>query len=108
VVKLGEHFPGQFVQSQNSEAVDNAANDLFQKVFQSEAAQVDARIVELIDTMQRYRTSEVKFEQEVYACMLHSLFDEYRFLHKYPNQYLEKIAKVFGAILKNRIMDTAL
>jgi len=27
VVKLGEHFPGQFVQSQNSEAVDNAAND---------------------------------------------------------------------------------
>lgn len=40
--------------------------------------------------------------------MLHSLFDEYRFLHKYPNQYLEKIAKLFGAIIKNRIMDSAL
>lgn len=40
--------------------------------------------------------------------MLHSLFDEYRFLHKYPNPYLEKIAKLFGAIIKNRIMDGAL
>lgn len=40
--------------------------------------------------------------------MLHSLFDEYRFLHKYPNQYLEKIAKLFGAIIKNRIMDSTL
>lgn len=37
--------------------------------------------------------------------MLHSLFDEYRFLHKYPGQYLEKIAKLFGAIIKHRIMD---
>jgi hypothetical protein len=37
--------------------------------------------------------------------MLHSLFDEYRFLHKYPGQYLEKIAKLFGAIIKYRIMD---
>ena len=40
--------------------------------------------------------------------MLHSLFDEYRFLHKYPNLYLEKIAKLFGAIIKNRIMDGTL
>jgi hypothetical protein len=40
--------------------------------------------------------------------MLHSLFDEYRFLHKYPNQYLDKIAKVYGAIIKNRIIDGTL
>ncbi len=58
--------------------------------------------------MQRFRVSELKKEQEIYACMLHSLFDEYRFLHKYPNLYLEKIAKLFGAIIKNRIMDGTL
>jgi CCR4-NOT transcription complex subunit 1 TTP binding domain len=40
--------------------------------------------------------------------MLHSLFDEYRFLHKYPMQYLEKIAKLYGAIIKNRIIDSTL
>lgn len=40
--------------------------------------------------------------------MLHSLFDEYRFLHKYPQQYLEKIAKLFGAIIKNKLLDNVL
>jgi hypothetical protein len=40
--------------------------------------------------------------------MLHSLFDEYRFLHKYPQQYLEKIAKLFGSIIKNKIIDGTL
>jgi CCR4-NOT transcription complex subunit 1 len=69
---------------------------------------VDQKIVELIETMKRFRNSEVKKDQEIYACMLHSLFDEYRFLHKYPNPYLEKIAKLFGAVIKNRIMDNTL
>jgi hypothetical protein len=40
--------------------------------------------------------------------MLHSLFDEYRFLHRYPSQYLEKIGKLFGAIIKNKIIDGTL
>jgi len=40
--------------------------------------------------------------------MLHGLFDEYRFLHKYPPQYLEKIAKLFGAVIKNRLLDPVL
>ena len=58
--------------------------------------------------MQKFRTSDNKKDQEIYACMLHSLFDEYRFLHKYPNLYLEKIAKLYGAIIKNRIIDGTL
>jgi len=40
--------------------------------------------------------------------MLHCLFDEYRFLHRYPQQYLEKIAKLFGAIIKNKLLDSIL
>ena len=58
--------------------------------------------------MQKFKESDVKKEQEIYACMLHSLFDEYRFLHRYPQQYLEKIAKLYGAIIKNRIIDGTL
>lgn len=40
--------------------------------------------------------------------MLHGLFDEYRFLHKYPKNYLQKIAKLFGAIIKNKLLNTVL
>ena len=58
--------------------------------------------------MKRFKKSNIVKEQEIYACMLHGLFDEYRFLHKYPPQYLEKIAKLFGAVIKNKLLDMVL
>ncbi len=77
-------------------------------MFSAEVSQVDQKITELIEIMDKFRNSQVKKEQEIYACMLHSLFDEYRFIHKYPPQYLEKIAKLYGAIIKNQIIDGTL
>jgi CCR4-NOT transcription complex subunit 1 len=58
--------------------------------------------------MKKFKESEVKRDQELYACMLHSMFDEYRFFHKYPHKYLEMISKLFGAIIKNRLIDSVL
>jgi hypothetical protein len=58
--KLGELFPFLIAPGQNSEEIDNAANDYFQRVFSAEPSQVDSKICELIDIMQRFRNSEVK------------------------------------------------
>jgi CCR4-NOT transcription complex subunit 1 len=58
--------------------------------------------------MKAFKESPDVQEQEIYACMLHGLFDEYRFLHRYPPQYLTKIAKLFGAIIKNKLLDRVL
>jgi hypothetical protein len=58
--------------------------------------------------MKIFKKSSIVKEQEIYACMLHGLFDEYRFLHKYPPQFLEKIAKLFGAVIKNKLLDLVL
>lgn len=51
ITSLIEYFPHQFSQPQNSEEIDNAANEYFQKVFSAEPHNVDAKIAELIDTM---------------------------------------------------------
>jgi hypothetical protein len=56
--------------------------------------------------MKVFKKSSIVKEQEIYACMLHGLFDEYRFLHKYPPQFLEKIAKLFGAVIKNKFLTS--
>lgn len=40
--------------------------------------------------------------------MLHSLFDEYRFLHKYPYKYLELISKLFGDVINEELVDETL
>ena len=103
-----ELFPQHYEPGQNSEEIDAAANEHFQRVFSAEDSEVDARIEELIQTMQNFKESQIVKEQEIYACMLHGLFDEYRFLHRYPQQYLTKIAKLFGAIIKNNLLDRVL
>lgn len=77
-------------------------------MFSAKDNEVDARIAELIETMQNFKESTEVKDQEIYACMLHGLFDEYRFLHRYPQQYLTKIAKLFGAIIKNNLLDRVL
>jgi len=108
VMKNQELFPQHYEPGQNSEEIEAAANEHFQRVFSAEDKDVDARIEELIQTMQSFKESQVVKEQEIYACMLHGLFDEYRFLHRYPPQYLTKIAKLFGAIIKNNLLDRVL
>ena len=94
--------------TQSTDEIDKAANEYFQHIFSAPPQEVDSRIQSLIVTMQNFRKSQVVKEQEIYACMLHCLFDEYRFLHRYPQQYLEKIAKLFGAIIKNKLLDSIL
>jgi CCR4-NOT transcription complex subunit 1 len=38
--------------------------------------------------VRRFKTSQVQREQEVFACMMHNLFDEYRFFPRYPEREL--------------------
>lgn len=47
---------------QNSEQIDNAANDYFQRVFSAGPNEVDQKIAELIDIMQNFKRSEVRTE----------------------------------------------
>lgn len=52
-------------------------------------------------------------ENEIYACMIHNLFDEFRFFHKYPDKELRITAVLFGTLIKHELtgrydMDTAL
>ena len=54
--------------------------------------------------MRNFQKSQVVKENEIYACILHCLFDEYRFLHRYPQQYLEKIAKLSKTEAAEKLM----
>jgi hypothetical protein len=62
VSKLLEMYPNQVQPVQNSEEIDNAANDYFQKVFSAEPHLVDQKIEELIQTMQKFKESDIKKE----------------------------------------------
>ncbi len=56
-----------------SQDIEEEANGHFQKIY-SEAKPVD----EVVDMLRGCKVSSNPRDQEVFACMVHNLFDEYR------------------------------
>lgn len=95
-----EIFDELQAQPPNSEEIEEAANRLYQNLFHSEAS-----IDEIIEKMKSYKNSQNQKESEIYACMIHSLLDEYRFFYQYPERELTVIATLFGQIINEKLLD---
>jgi len=87
-------------QPPNSEEIEEAANKIYQNLFHCEVT-----IEEIIEKMKSYRISSNQKESEIYACMIHSLLDEYRFFYQYPERELNIIATLFGQIINQKLLD---
>lgn len=69
----------------------------------------DVEIKEIVDMLARMKLSDVPHDQDVFACMIHSLIDEYRFFSEYPLTALASTSLLFGALLqKDLIQGTTL
>ena len=44
-------------------------------------------------------------EREVFSCMVHNLFDEYRFFPKYPDKELRITAVLFGQLVQRQLVS---
>lgn len=54
--------------------IEQEANAYFQKIYSEQT-----KLEDVISMLKRYKTSTEQREQEVFACMVHNLFDEYRY-----------------------------
>ncbi len=98
--EIFELFDELQTQPQNSEEIEEATNKLFHKLFHGEST-----VEQTIEIISNYKNSQNQMESEIYACMIHSLLDEYRFLHKYPEKELKTMATLFGQIINNSLFD---
>ncbi|KAI9491135.1 CCR4-Not complex component, Not1-domain-containing protein [Zychaea mexicana] len=62
---------------------------------------------QMIDLLMRFSSSPVKYENDVYKCIIHNILDEYHFFTKYPDKELSITANLFGAMIQNRLMPPA-
>lgn len=63
----------------------------------------------LIERLTAMKTSRSQREQDIFRCMIQSLFDEYRFFHKYPDKELQTTAALFGGLISsNLVVDQSL
>jgi len=66
----------------------------------------DADAREMIKSLRSLRDSEDSSEQELFACMIHGLFDEYNCFGEYPLEALATTAVLFGSIINYGILHS--
>ena len=82
--------------------VEEEANAVFQKIYTGSQS-----IDTVIGMLSAFSSRGGRRERDVFACMVHNLFDEYRFFPKYPDKELRITALLFGALVARRLVTGA-
>ncbi|KAJ5748968.1 uncharacterized protein N7511_010664 [Penicillium nucicola] len=82
------------------ESIDKQMQELFGKMYHEELS-----LREMLELMRKYKSSHDPIEQDLFACMVHGLIDEYHCYHEYPLEALTKTAVMFGGIINFRLVD---
>ena len=83
------------------DTVEAEANDHYMRLYRGQVT-----VAATIQLLSRFKGSKVQREQEVFRCMLHNLFDEFRFYHNYPEQELILTANLFGGLVANQLVSS--
>lgn len=59
---------------------------------------------QIVDALAGYKSARDPYQQDVFACMIHGLFDEYGLYHTYPLEALATTAVLFGGIIQDRLI----
>ncbi|KAK0539323.1 CCR4-NOT core subunit cdc39 [Tilletia horrida] len=64
-------------------------------------------IDDIVSMLQRLRASTETRDHQLFACMVHTLFDEYRYFEMYyPQRELAMTAVVFGSLIQYQLIDS--
>ncbi|GME96361.1 unnamed protein product [[Candida] boidinii] len=85
-----------------SSEVEKEMKMYYQKMYNNEI-----EIKEIISMLQRLKSSDSPHDQDVFACMIHSLLDEYRFFPEYPVDALATTSVLFGSTIFFELIDGA-
>ncbi|GAA5806524.1 hypothetical protein HPULCUR_012060 [Helicostylum pulchrum] len=80
--------------------VEEEANLYYERIYNGELSLDD-----MIEVLKRLSTSNDTREQDVFACMIHNLFDEYLFFPKYPEKELLMTSILFGSLIQHRLVS---
>ncbi|MEW5319837.1 MAG: hypothetical protein WDW38_010962 [Sanguina aurantia] len=81
--------------------VEDEANRTFQSIYSETQPMSD-----VVTMLAAFKNSEVPREQAVFKCMIHNLFDEYRFFPRYPDRELLITAQLFGALVRHQLVSS--
>jgi CCR4-NOT transcription complex subunit 1 len=65
----------------------------------------ETQVKDIVEILNRYKHSRDPLEQDVFACMIHGLFDEYSHYIDYPLEALATTAVLFGGIISHKLIS---
>ncbi|KAG0264770.1 hypothetical protein DFQ27_001042 [Actinomortierella ambigua] len=83
-----------------SAEVEAITNDYYRRIYRGELS-----IPEIVELLQQFKNSANLREQDIYACMIHNLFDEYRFFPTYRERQLAITSDLFGALIQHQLVS---
>ena len=88
-----------FTVAKFSKEIVTHVDDTYQKMYGG-----DIKLDDVIADLKRCQKSDDHRDHEIFACALHSLFDEYKFVKAYPAKELTMTGILFGAIIDFRLV----
>ena len=79
--------------------VEAEANSYFQRLYSGQRT-----VEQTVEMLTRFRASQNARERDIFGCMVHNLFDEYRFFPKYPEKELRITAVLFGRLINHQLV----
>lgn len=98
---LGQNSASSGAPATSADDVEEMATAYFQKIYTSEQS-----ITEVVEMLKRFKTSGNSKENEIFACMVHNLFNEYRFFAKYPEKELRITGILFGTLIQEQLVSS--
>ncbi|KIJ69669.1 hypothetical protein HYDPIDRAFT_80338 [Hydnomerulius pinastri MD-312] len=96
----GDAEPGFSVVSYTPE-IETEVDAIYKQMYDEQTS-----IDEVIALLQRSKASSDPRDHEIFSCMLHFLFDEYKFFQSYyPARELAMTGYLFGAIIHHELVD---
>ena len=92
--------PGFSVVTYSTE-VESEVDSIYKQMYDE-----NITIDQIIQMLQRTKESTSSRDHEIFSCMLHFLFDEYKFFQSfYPPRELAMTGYLFGSLIQHRLVD---
>lgn len=80
--------------------VHDECDETFGRMYKQELS-----VEDVVAVLQRLKASSRQEETELFACMVHTLFDEQRWIRSYPPTELRLTAHLFGDLIQHSLID---
>jgi CCR4-NOT transcription complex subunit 1 len=81
--------------------IEEEVNTFYEQIYKGELS-----IPNVIEHLKRLQQSQTLRDQETFKCMVHNLFDEYKFFARYPERELIITSILFGVLIQNQIFTS--